>query len=92
MSNLIACQPGWVAVFAQTDGDGYYTEPVACWLYVEAPHGADVVRPMCALGGDICAASLADNYVGVIGPVSDVSTHARTLLKAWRDSQTKPAA
>lgn len=95
MSNLIACQQGWSAVFAQLDGDGFTLEPVACWLYVDASHNMGDVRPVCALGGDVCDATQADNYVGVIGPGSDSTTahNARTLVAAYRESRkNKPAA
>lgn len=89
MSNLIACQPGWVAVFRQIDGGGgYTTEPIACWLLVDAPHQPAEVRPVCALGGDVCDATQADNYLGVVGPGSD----PKKLVEAFRESQTKPAA
>lgn len=89
MSYLTACQPGWSAVFAQVDGDGFALEPIACWLLVEAPHQRPEVRPVCAMGGDVCDASQADNYVGVIGP----DGNARKLVEAYRQSQkNKPAA
>lgn len=93
MSNLIACQPGWVAVFKQIDGDKCTTEPIACWLLVEAPHQHPEVRPVCALGGDVCDATQADNYVGVIGPGPNQSTEAMKLVEAHRESNTnRPTA
>lgn len=87
MNNLIACQPGWIAVFHDADGEGYETEPVACWnsVYVNAQ---TEVHPMCALGGDICDATLATNYIGVVGPGSD----PRKLFDAYYTSKSKPAA
>ena len=66
MSNLTTCQPGWLAVF--TDGDGFFTEPVACWR-VDTDY--EDVRPICALGGDICDATKAKNYIGVVAPGGD---------------------
>lgn len=93
MNNLITCQPGWVAVFKQVDGDGYTTEPVACWLLVEAPHQPAEVRPVCALGGDVCDATLAGNYVGVVGPNRYQEEVAKQLVAAYRASNTnQPAA
>ena len=89
MNNLVACQPGWLAVFEQTDGDGYATEPVACWLYVETPHRtAEDVRPVCALGGDICDASQAANYIGVVGPGGD----PKKLVAATREARQQVPA
>jgi hypothetical protein len=71
MSNLTVCQPGWLAVFEEIGAEnGFFTEPVACWLAINAP-GLHEVRPICALGGDVCDATEADNYVGVVGPGSD---------------------
>jgi hypothetical protein len=96
MSNLIACQPGWVAVFKQLDGDGYTTEPIACWLLVEAPHQDGEVRPICALGGDVCDATLAKSYVGVVGPChssGNTADYAKQLVAAFNESRAnKPAA
>lgn len=81
MSNLIACQPGWVAVFRQVDGDGYTTEPIACWLLLGTQHQPEI-RPVCALGGDICDATLAVNYLGALGPGGD----PKKLIEAHRTS------
>lgn len=86
MSNVIACQPGWVAVFQQTDGDGYTTEPIAGWLLVEAPHQQPELRPLCPLGSDICDATQVEEYIGVVGPGGD----CRKLVEAFR--KNKPAA
>lgn len=70
MNQLIVCQPGWQAVFKQANGDGVYAEPIACWLLINENHGnrEPEVRPICAMGGDICDATVAPNYVGVVGP------------------------
>lgn len=96
MSNLIVCQPGWVAVFKQVDGDGYTTEPIACWLLTLAPHQEPEVHPVCALGGDVCDATLAGNYLGVVGPYADATKTrdaARQLVEAHRESTAnQPAA
>lgn len=89
MNNLIACQPGWVAVFQQVDGDGYTTEPIACWLLVEAPHQSPEVHPVCALGSDVCDATLADNYLGVVGPYMD-ATRTRHAARQLVDAARKP--
>lgn len=88
MSNLITCQPGWVAVFRQIDSDGYTTEPVACWLLIETPYQHGEVHPVCALGGDVCDATQADNYLGVVGPGGD----ARKLVEAYRESNANQSA
>jgi len=93
MSNLIACQPGWVAVFHQIDGDGFSVEPIACWLLHEAPHQSAEVHPMCALGGDVCDATQADNYVGVVGPGPHQVQHAKQLVAAYHESiKNRPTA
>jgi hypothetical protein len=88
MSNLIACQPGWVAVFGALDGSGWYTEPVACWLAVHAPHQEVTVHPICALGGDVCDATLAANYIGVLGPGGD----PKLLVMAYNESRKSESA
>jgi hypothetical protein len=88
MSNLVACQPGWLAVFGQIDGDGYATEPVACWLLVEAPHVTSEVRPICALGGEVCDATTAENYIGVVGPGGD----PKRLVEATRATRHQESA
>lgn len=65
MSQLTACQPGWLAVFENpNDSAGFVTEPIACWMMADD----EDVRPICALGGDVCDASQAKNYLGVVGP------------------------
>jgi hypothetical protein len=87
MSNLIACQPGWVAVFGQIDGDGYMTEPVACWLAVVV-NAISEIHPVCALGSDVCDATTADNYLGVVGPGGD----PKKLVEAHRASIANTAA
>jgi hypothetical protein len=86
MSNLITCQPGWVAVFQQTDGDSFFTEPVACWIAVVV-NTIGEVHPVCALGGDVCDATGADNYIGVAGPGGD----PKKLYEAHRASLKKTA-
>jgi len=85
MSNLIACQPGWAAVFGQIDGDGYTTEPIACWI-VTIVNTIEEVHPICALGGDVCDATIVDNYVGVVGPGPNQAQHAKQLVEAHRES------
>lgn len=65
---MTSCDSGWRAVFAPAPGsDAAYTEPVACWLLVEHD-GETHVHPACALGADVCDATLAANYLGVIAP------------------------
>lgn len=88
MSNLITCQPGWVAVFGQIDGDGYTTEPIACWHTVLV-NTVEEVHPICAMGGDVCDATTVDNYLGVVGPGSD----PKRLVEAHRESlKNRPTA
>jgi len=56
-------------VFESIDyAEGFFTEPVACWLWVPG----DNVHPICALGGDVCDATVVENYIGVVGPGGDV--------------------
>ncbi len=86
MSYLTTCQPGWFAVFEDGDG-GFSTEPVACWLLTAAP-GNQEVRPICALGGDICDATQAANYLGVVGP----GIKPETLVSAARRSREQRSA
>ena len=71
MSELVACQPGWLAVFEHSNGNGFETEPIACWLRIAAHGPSAEVRPICAMGSEIGDATLADNYVGVVGPGGD---------------------
>ena len=93
MSNLTACEPGWVAVFAMSDAnDDFELEPIACWLHVDAPHGMGEVRPICALGGEVCDATQAANYVGVIGPIDAVSKAALKLVTAYHESRKSESA
>jgi len=75
MSYLTACQPGWLAVFANPNGDGFSTEPIACWMASN-----EDVKPVCALGGDVCDASTVENFVGVVAP----NGNAAVLYAAWR--------
>ena len=92
MSNLIACQPGWVAVFHQIDGDGFTVEPVACWMSTTVNTRTEV-HPVCALGGDVCDATQADNYVGVIGPGQHQAQQAKQLVAAYHESiKNRPTA
>jgi hypothetical protein len=73
-----------LAVFEEINAeDGYFTEPVACWLHVEAPHTTGDVRPICALGGDVCDASEVHNYIGVAAPGGD----PKKLVAAWLESR-----
>lgn len=90
MSYLTACQPGWFAVFTDVEGDGFSTEPVACWLLRQegVGPGDQSVRPVCALGGDVCDATLAENYLGVVGP----DTKPEVLVEAARASRAKRSA
>lgn len=68
MSYMTACQPGWLAVFADANStDGFSTEPIACWL-LESKDGEPTVKPICAMGRDMCDATVAANYVGVAAP------------------------
>jgi len=87
MSNLIACQPGWVAVFHQVDGDGYTTEPIACWM-ATIVNTIEEVHPVCALGGDVCDATIAANYLGVLGPGGD----PKKLVEAYHKSRKTESA
>jgi hypothetical protein len=87
MSYLTACQPGWSAVFANVNDDGFSTEPIACWLLRDAP-GNPEVRPICALGGDVCDASEAENYLGVAGP----GVKPEAVYEATRAARTKRSA
>lgn len=91
MSYLTTCQPGWLAVFEDVTGNGFTTEPIACWL-----NAVGSVHPICALGGDIVDATLADNYVGVVGPsdpyverldAGDQRRRATALYESWRTSR-----
>lgn len=79
MSQLTSCQPGWFAVFENPDGDGFSTEPIACWIVASDDED---VRPICALGGDVCDASQAKNYLGVVGPGSGNATKLYETIKA----------
>ncbi len=91
MSNLTACQPGWVAVFLQVDGNGYTTEPVACWLLREDGKASDPdVHPICALGGDVCDAKLVANYIGVIPPYADANRHRAAIRQLVEDAKRDP--
>ena len=83
MSDLVVCQPGWFAVFENVDGDGFSTEPIACWLRVPASG----VHPVCALGSDVCDATTAANYVGVIGPSNKTEVLAEALVMSARKSR-----
>lgn len=87
MSDLTVCQPGWFAVFNDVNGSGFSTEPIACWLLVAAS-GNTEVRPICALGGDVCDATLAANYIGVVGP----GIKPETLVEAARASRAQRSA
>jgi len=98
MSYLTACQPGWLAVFGNVDGSGFSTEPIACWLSLtlntpgNGTSGSPEVRPICALGSEVCDATRAANYIGVVGPGS--ATAAERLYTAWRanrDSEQRSA-
>jgi hypothetical protein len=82
---LTVCQPGWLAVFQQLNGVGFFTEPIACWFLVQAPHQDVEVHPICALGGDVCDATLANNYIGVVGPGGD----PKQLAEAARENAAK---
>ncbi len=88
-SSLAPCQPGWLVVFQQVDGDGYTTEPIACWLLVPVTYSPFIeVHPVCALGGDVCDATDAKNYVGVAAPGSD----PKKLAEAARSAVNPSAA
>lgn len=82
MSDLVTCQPGWLAVFEAVGAHGFTTEPIACWVLMTTI-GEPVVHPICALGGDICDATQAANFVGVVGPNGD----PKRLYEAWRTSR-----
>jgi hypothetical protein len=89
MSYLTACQPGWLAVFENVNGGGYSTEPVACWLLREDGRASDpLVHPMCALGSEVCDATKAANYLGVVGP----GIKPDALVEAARASRAKQSA
>jgi hypothetical protein len=89
MSNLVACQPGWLVVFEEIDAvDGFFTEPIACWQLAEGPCLTAEVRPICALGGDVCDASDVANYVGVVGPGGD----PKKLVAALQEARRKETA
>jgi hypothetical protein len=62
-------EPGWRVVFEMEDG-AIETEPVACWLLVEAD-GEQHVHPAAALGSDIADAACVANYLGVVSPGTD---------------------
>lgn len=68
MFALAVCQPGWLAVFTAVNGKGFVTEPVACWFLCHADSLSPSVRPVCALGGEVCDATITSNYLGVVGP------------------------
>jgi hypothetical protein len=84
MSQLTACQPGWLAIFENAHGDGFSTEPIACWLL---SNDDEDVRPICALGGDMTDASQAKNFIGVAGP----GTAAKAVYEAMRALPVKKA-
>jgi len=88
MSNLVTCQPGWLAVFEEINAaDGFFTEPIACWQLSEGEYAAEV-RPICALGGDVCDASDVANYIGVVGPGGDPKKLVAALQEARRPKET----
>lgn len=92
MGDLTACQPGWFALFARVDdetGDPD-EEPIACWLLLKPGH-EPLIRPICALGGEMCDATLAGNFIGVIGP-HDGSRHElsrKGLIAKMREARAK---
>lgn len=92
MWQTTACQVGWLAVFEDpAEPDGYFTEAVACWVSTDegdADLDGPIVRPICALGGDVCDATLAGNYLGVVSPGSDLKKFMEAVREARRDIET----
>lgn len=83
MGDLTVCQPGWLALFARVDDEfaDPVEEPIACWLLI-ARGEEPAVHPICALGGEMCDATLAGNFIGVIAP-HDAHTR-RAIMERWR--------
>lgn len=62
----------WRAVFLLEDG-ALGTEPVACWLLVD--HDGDQhLHPAVPMGVEVCDATYAGNYLGVVPPGVDPAT------------------
>jgi len=82
IEQIVAGVEGWRAVFT-VDGD-LATEPVICWALVErnGDRTTRCIHPVVAMGGEITDATLAGNYVGVVGPGIDPATLKETIADA----------